>query len=187
MPANKNCRTIEMITIEIIPLSGIEIERIGRINLGFSKTAVEALLGRPSPSSNAAQLYYDNYELRIDLNKTGEVEFIEFINGPFPALTKLSIYGVDPFQVGADNLIALLSAGNNGAIDDSEAGFCYTFLNISVGIWRQMTSEDVEETIAEMKASGEYEENKRWLEEDLERSKQFWTIGIGVKDYYSQS
>lgn len=185
MPVNKSCRTIEMITIEIIPLSGIEIEHIGRLNLGFSKTAVEALLGPPSPPSNAAQLYYDNYELRIDLDKKGEVEFIEFINGPFPTLTKLSIYGVDPFQAGADNLIALLTTNNNGPIDDGEAEFCYTFLNISVGIWREITSGDVEETIAEMKASGGYEENKRWLEEDLERSKQFWTIGIGVKDYYS--
>lgn len=37
-----------MIAIEIIPLSGIEIEHIGRLNLGFSKTAVEALLGPPS-------------------------------------------------------------------------------------------------------------------------------------------
>jgi len=36
-----------MIAIEIIPLSGIEIEHIGRLNLGFSKTAVEALLGPP--------------------------------------------------------------------------------------------------------------------------------------------
>lgn len=107
------------------------------------------------------QLYYDKYELRIDLDKKGEVEFIEFINGPFPALTKLFIYGVDPFQVGADNLIALLTASNNGPIDDGEADFCYTFLNISVGIWREISSGDVEEAIAEMKASSEYEENTK--------------------------
>ena len=35
-----------------------------------------------------------------------------------------------------------------------------------------------------MKADNEYEENKDWLNEDLNKAKNFWTIGIGVKNYY---
>ena len=38
--------------------------------------------------------------------------------------------------------------------------------------------------IIEMKENDEYEENKNWILEDLEKSKNFWTIGIGIKNYY---
>ena len=51
----------------------------------------------------------------------------------------------DPFKIGTDNLVALLSAKNGGEIDDSEAEYCYGFVNISVGIWRDMTEKGAEE------------------------------------------
>lgn len=170
--------------IEILPLDGIEIENIGKLSLGQSKSDIEKLLGKPSDSSNLKQLFFDEYEIRIDLDKKGNAEFIEFIYGPFPEKTELSIYGIDPFKIGANKLIEILTDKNNGKIDDSEAEYCYTFLNISVGVWRQLTEKGVEESIAEMKADNEYEENKDWLNEDLEKAKNFWTIGIGVKNYY---
>ena len=173
-----------MTKIEILPLDGIKIEKIGKLSLGQSKADIEKLLGKPSDTSNLKQLFFDEYEVRIDIDKKGNAEFIEFIYGPFPEKTELSIYGVDPFQIGASKLIEILTEKNNGKIDDSEAEYCYTFQNISVGVWRQLTEKTVEESIAEMKADNEYEENKDWLNEDLEKAKNFWTIGIGVKNYY---
>lgn len=173
-----------MIKIEILPLDGIEIENIGKLSLGLSKTDIEKLLGKPSDNSNLKQLFFAEYELRIDLDKQGNAEFIEFIYGPFPENTELSIYSVDPFKIGANKLIDILTEKNNGKVDDSEAEYCYTFQNISVGVWRQLTEKTVEESIAEMKAENEYEENKDWLNEDLEKAKNFWTIGIGIKNYY---
>jgi hypothetical protein len=173
-----------MTKIEILPLDGIEIENIGKLSLGQSKSDIENLLGKPSDSSNLKQLFFDEYEVRIDLDKKGNAEFIEFIYGPFPEKTELSIYGIDPFQIGANKLIEILTEKNNGKIDDSEAEYCYTFQNISVGVWRQLTEKTVEENIAEMKADNEYEENKDWLNEDLNKAKNFWTIGIGIKNYY---
>ncbi|WP_431291959.1 hypothetical protein [Pedobacter sp. P26] len=173
-----------MIRIEILPLDGIEIENIGKLSFGQSKLEIEKLLGNPSKSSNLKQLFYDQYDVRIDFDNEGNAEFIEFLYGPFPENTELSIYGINPFEIGADKLIEILAEKNNGKIDDSEAEYCYAFLNISVGIWRQLIEKGVEESIAEMKADHKYEENKDWLNEDLKRAKNFWTIGIGVKSYY---
>ena len=173
-----------MTKIEIVPLDGIVIENIGKLSLGQSKSDIEKLFGKPSESSNLKQLFFDEFEVRIDLDKKGNAEFIEFIYGPFPEKTELSIYGVNPFQIGATKLVEILTEKNNGKIDDSEAEYCYTFQNISVGVWRQLTEQNVEESIAEMKADNEYEENKDWLNEDLNKAKNFWTIGIGVKNYY---
>ena len=173
-----------MTKIEILPLDGIVIENIGKLSLGQSKSDIEKLFGKPSESSNLKQLFFDEFEVRIDLDKKGNAEFIEFIYGPFPEKTELSIYGVNPFQIGATKLVEILAEKNNGKIDDSEAEYCYTFQNISVGVWRQLTEQNVEESIAEMKADNEYEENKDWLNEDLNKAKNFWTIGIGVKNYY---
>lgn len=173
-----------MIKIEILPLDGIVIENTGKLSLGESGSAIEKLLGSPSNGSDKNRLYYDDYEFRVDLDNNGNAEFIEFISGPYPEKTEISMYGINPFQIGADQLLDILSEKNNGKIDDSEAGYCYTFLNISVGVWRQITVHDVEEDMADMKANDEYEENKEWIEEDLEKAKNFWTIGIGVENYY---
>jgi len=172
-----------MTKIKILPLDGIEIENVGKLSLGQSRSGIEKILGQPSESSNLKQLYFDNYELRVDLDKNENAEFIEFISGPFPEKTELSIYGVDPFQIGADKLIEILTEKNNGKIDDSEADYSFAFLNISVGVYRGTTEQDVQESIDEMKANNEYDENDE-NEEWLNKTRNFWTIGIGVKNYY---
>ena len=176
-----------MIKIEIKPLKGISIEGVGEVFLGQSRQDVEKLLGRPpkpySTYSNSSALYND-YEFRLDFDAFEKVEFIEFIYGPFPEKTELSIFGVNPFTIGAERLVEILSENNNAEVDLSEAEFSYTFLNNSVGIWRQYTQKVVEEAIAERKLSGKYEFNKSSIEDDLENSRNFWTIGIGAADYY---
>ena len=170
--------------IKILPLDGIEIENIGKISLGQSQSEIESLLGKPSDSSNENQLYYNDYEVRIDLDKMKNAEFIEFIYGPFPEKTELSIYDVNPFQIGADQLVEILTEKNNGKVDDKEADYAFAFLNTSVGVWRQITEKNVQDDIDEMKSNNEYDENKEWLEEDMNKAKNFWTIGIGIENYY---
>ena len=171
--------------IELVPLVGIQIEGIGPVNLGADRAEVQSVLGAPSDALDD-QYYYDELELRLDFNGQGTLAFIESINGPYPEKTEISIYGVNPFQVEATELLSILSDKNAGEVDDAEAGYCYTFLNSSVGVWRQITEEDVQEEIEEIKADGEYEDNADMLLEDLKKSKFFWTIGIGVAGYYAE-
>ena len=176
-----------MIKIELKPLRGISIEGVGEVLLGQSRQEVEKLLGRPPKpyntySNNSA--LYNYYELRLDFDAFNKVEYIEFIYGPFPQRTELSILNVNPFTVGAEKLVEILSENNNGEVDLSEAEFSYRFLNSSVGVWRQYPQKDGEESISKLKLSGEYELNKSSFDDDLENSKNFWTIGIGVADYY---
>ena len=152
--------------INVSPLDGINIENVGKVALGQPKSIIQKILGQASDSSNLKQLYFNNYELRIDFDDNNNAEFIEFIQGPFPEKTELSLYGINPFQIGADNLIALLSEKNMGETDDSEADYSFAFLNTSIGVWRQFTEEDVQEEIKQMQESNEYEENKDWLNED---------------------
>lgn len=160
--------------------------------MGQSRKDVESLIGQPDASdrvsfghSTIIRAFYEVYELRVDYDKHDTIEFIEFIYGPFPKRIQLSLYGIDPFRKEADDLIEILSSHNSGKVDESEAPNCYAFENISMGIWRQSTPAVVQEEIERKKAANRYEVNKKWLEEELEKSKHFWTIGIGRQGYYS--
>ncbi|ASU33570.1 hypothetical protein [Mucilaginibacter xinganensis] len=173
-----------MIKIELTPLKGIDIENVGEVLLGQSRQSVDSLLGKPSEPDSTNSAFYELYELRIDFDEFGKVGYIEFLYGPFPERTELCIYDVNPFTIGAEKLVEILSRQNNGEIDTTEAEFSYAFLNISVGIWRQFTQKDMEESIAELKSTGKYEFNRSSIEDDLDKSRNFWTIGVGVANYY---
>ncbi|TCC91560.1 hypothetical protein EZ428_07285 [Pedobacter frigiditerrae] len=173
-----------MIKIELKPLKGISIENIGEIIFGQSKSSVDNILGKPSQYSDISRSFYDSYELRIDFDEIG-VNFIEFIYGPYPEKTELSLYGINPFQIGAENLVELLSTKNDGEIDD-EGGFGHScaFVNLSVGVYRDFTDAEVEESINQVKAEGKNLGQLDQLLEDLAFSKNFMTIGIGTENYY---
>ncbi len=168
-----------MIKITLKPLEGIEIEGKGSVLFGQTKAEVEKLLPNPEIVEET-QLHYDELELRIDLNAQNKVEFIEFF-GPDCEFIEPSIYGVNPFTTPAKQLCKLLEGKNSGKIDDTEAPYSYAYLGNSVGVWRDLTEADAKEEIEQAKKDGEYED---WMEEELEKSKFFWTIGIGEKDYY---
>jgi hypothetical protein len=175
-----------MTIITINPLQGIEIANVGSIGFGQPKSFVKKIMGKPDRHSDDKRHFYNTYECRIDFDDSGLVEFIEFIYGPYPERIKLDLYGVDPFLINASELVELLSNTNAGEIDDLEAEHCYGFVNISVGIWRDMIEKEAEELIAEKKESGDFEYDRAWLEEELEKSKHFWTIGIGKVGYYKR-
>ena len=175
-----------METITLLPLQGVDIENIGLLNLGSSKEDVHALLGKPSEHTDHSW-FYAKHEFRIDFDDNGDIEFIEFVFGPYPERTTLSLYGHNPFELPAAELVALLTEHNqDGGIDDSDAAYCYTFAKLAVGIWREFTAEDVQESLVELSAEeDEYDaDNEAWLARDLAMAKHFWTIGLGVDGYY---
>ena len=65
-------------------------------------------------------------------------------------------------------------------IDVSEKPYCYCFREISIGVWRDTTPENILKSIPKNVSK---EEECIWQEE-LNKAKHFWTIGAGVKGYY---
>lgn len=161
------------------PLEGIEIENVGEIKFGQTRAEVVSTLNNPDNEEDN-RLFYDDFELSIEFNKQGKVEFIE-VYGPDCENIAPSIYGIKPFEIPAQQLVTLLTSKNSGKVDDTEAPHGYCFLGSSVGIWRELTEKEAKEDIEQAKKDGEYEE---WMEEEVENSKYFWTIGLGEKDYY---
>lgn len=84
----------------------------------------------------------------------------------------------------ADELYELLADINNGETDDSEAAYSYAFMNISVGIYRETTPEQVQEMIAESADTGEPMSNGD-IAQELRNANHWATFGLGVKGYYA--
>ena len=169
--------------IILYPLKGIEFESKKMLELGTSKVEIIKSLGKPS-SGTDKQMFYDNLELRIDIDNSKNIEFIEFIYGPFPEKTEIELYGINPFKTNSTDLIEILIENNNGEIDSSEEPYCFAFLESSIGIFRDSCESDIDEMISELKENGEYSENEEWVLDDKEKAKYFWTVGLGIKDYY---
>ena len=168
--------------IEIIPLQGINLDEGIQLRFGQTINEIVTLLGEPTKEEQG-QFYYEDLEIRIDFDNNDELEFIEF-EGPFSEKIVPQIYNVNPFAIEANKLIDLLTTENKGKIDESEEPYSYCFTEISVGIWREFVEADIQSNIEELKNCGVYEASKEWIEQDLEKSKFFWTIGIGNKNYY---
>ena len=166
--------------IEIYPLEKIVIDGVS-VSLGMEQSAVEAAIGKGSLTGERSY-YYDN-ELAIDYDDDNRIEFIEFLGGADGSL-RPTIYGVSVYDTPADELTALLRQKNDGEVDDSEEGYSYAFLNISVGVYREIRPEDVAEMIKEMKADGIPTDGNEDLAADIKRANHWTTIGIGVAGYY---
>lgn len=170
-----------MRNIEIIPLIGIRIDDI-TIDLSIPRQAVENLLGKPCGATEHS-LFYFNHELRIDFDKNNKVEFIEFLAG-MDGKIQPQIYGVYAFQTKADNLYNILNEKNHGSIEDSENGYSYGFLNISVGVFRPSIPENIQEMIEEAAEHGEPMETDE-IEYEMRKANYWSTIGIGIENYYT--
>lgn len=167
--------------ITLRPLEGITAGD-KEIDFGQTKNDIIDLLGNPDHVEEN-RLFYDKLDVRFDLDENGLLEFIE-CQGPYPENSEFNIYGIDPFKLQDNELLDLLTNRNNGETDDFEAPHCYSFLEISVGVWRASVPADIESTIAELKEEGTYEEAKEMMDLDLEKSKYFWTVAVGKTDYY---
>lgn len=167
--------------LELIPLKGL---RMGDqlLPLSASKEQVEALLGS-AEVVHGSRWYYVKSDLSVSFDPSGQVEFIEFLGGLEGQLQPI-IYGLPAFQTGAGELIEELTRRNDGPVDDSEQGYSYAFLNISVGVYRSILPQDVRELIAEMEENGIPTHNNPDVERDRLRAEHWETIGIGVAGYY---
>ena len=166
--------------VEMIPLVGIKIGN-ENINLLDSKEKVKLILGNPYSTYEQSYYYFEN-ELRVDFNEQNLVEFIEFLAG-IDGKIQPQIYGIRAFEVEADTLYEILKSKNNGDIDDSENGYSYSFLDISVGVYRESRPEDVQEMIESAKEDGEPMDVEE-IEYEMRKATHWDTIGIGVKNYY---
>ncbi len=169
-------------SIEIYPLEKIVVNDIS-IYLGMSQSAVETAIGK-GQFVGKRYYYYDN-EMAIDYSNDKTVEFIEFLGGIDGSLHPV-IYGVSAFDTLADELTDLLRQKNDGEINDSEQGYSFSFLNISVGVYREIRPSDVMEMIEEMKADGIPTENNEDVELEMRKANHWATIGVGVAGYYQQ-
>lgn len=167
-------------TATVFPLKGIKIDST-EINLNESKDSIIRKLGKPGDDCGD-QIYYFENELRLDFNQTGELEFIEFLGGIAGQLHPL-IYDINAFEETADNLMHILTEENNGRIDDTEDGYSYGFIEISVGIYRERIPEDIQQMIDEAKQEGEQIADED-IEYEMKKANHWATIGIGIKDYY---
>lgn len=148
------------------------------ICLGMDRTSVFSILGK-GESFNDKRYYYFNSEVAIDFNEDNKVEFIEFLAGIDGELKPI-VYGISAFEENADTLVDVLKKMNDGEIDDSENGYSYGFLEISVGIYREFLPEGI---IEEAQNEGKSLDDEG-IKEDLRKALHWVTIGIGVKDYY---
>ncbi len=145
--------------IELIPLEKIIFDG-KEIFLGAKKEDVIKLLGEPEcilKQYGGKSWRYHYLEFACDFDENNELEAIEFLAGHSGEL-KPYIYGVSAFDVSKDELIKILAKNNNGNIDEENED-SYTFIDISIGIWKDSANEDDE----------------------------YWTtILIGKKGYYSE-
>lgn len=165
--------------VSINPLENIVIDGQS-IELGMSKEQVIGILGAGELSNRH---YYFGNELAIDYDENDSVEFIEFLGGIEGRLQPV-IYGIPAFESNANELFEILKVHNNGEIDDSENGFSYGFIEISVGLYRTSTPESLQRDIDDMKADGVYDQ--KYVDEELMKVNHWTTIGIGKANFYKK-
>ena len=166
--------------IEIYPLEKVVVDGVS-IYLEMDQSAVETAIGK-GQLAGKRYYYYDN-NMAIDYSDDNTVEFIEFLGGIDGPVHPV-IYGVSAFDAPADELTKLLRQKNDGEIDDSEQGYSYAFLNISVGVYRETRPSDGMEMIEEMKADGVSAGDNENVAEEMGKANHWATIGVGVTGYY---
>ena len=166
--------------IEMIPLVGVNIGS-KEVCFGDTKEKIVEKLGAPQ-SIQEGNYYYFNNELRVDFDQQGRATFIEFLAG-VDGNIQPQIYGVAAFQTEADSLYELLKSKNSGEGDDTENGYCYSFLNISVGVYREQTPVDVQAMIESAKEEGEPMADED-IQYEMKKANHWDTIGFGVRGYY---
>ena len=163
---------------EIIPLEKVVINDIS-LPFGMPRNEVEALIGRGEAFKDFV-CYFD--EIHIYYDRDDCIEFIEFVGGADGKIQP-EIYGVSAFQVKADELVALLSEKNNGAVRGTADGYDLAFMELSAGVYRESTPEDAA-SIIEASKDDEYSEID--TEEEWKKAEHWATIGAGTEGYYEK-
>lgn len=167
--------------VEIYPLEKAVIDNVA-IVLGTEQSNIEAVIGRGQQVG--ARYYYYNGELAISYDSFGKVDFIEFLGGVDGQL-KPSIFGVPVFESDAKVIYELLKQYNSEDIDDADREYCYSFLNLSIGIYRESTPENVSEMIDEAMSFGSPMTDDE-IQYEMRKANHWATIGMGIAGYYQR-
>ena len=132
---------------------------------------------------NITQLYYFGSELRLDLSMEDKLEFIEILGGPDGEL-KPEICGFPVFSSAADDVLRALSETETAGIIDNENGYGYSFIGLSVGLYRPALPEDIEAMISDAEETGEPLSDEE-IDYEMKRANHWATVGIGGEGYYS--
>ena len=124
--------------VEVFPLEKIIIDN-KEIMLGMNINEVQKLIGISDRGfsncdGESCRHYYFDSELGLDFDESGLLEFIEFLGG-IDGNLRPYLYGVSAFETSADELLKIIMQQDD-EVDDSEADYCYCFLNIGIGLWR---------------------------------------------------
>jgi len=168
--------------IELLPLKGIVLHGVP-LQFGMEQSAVEAVIGPGQPAGT--RVYYLHGELAIDYNADHRMEFIEFLGGIDGKLCPV-LDGISIFDADAEEVYRLLKQKDGGEIPDPERGHFHPFSRHSMGIYRELTPEDVREMVAEMEADGIPTDNNSDLAADQRRAGHWATIGLGIAGYYDR-
>ena len=167
--------------ILLFPLIGMEMDGKS-VRFGMTRREIEEILGAPDAVRNA-RCYYFGSELALDFDGAEELEFIEFLGGADSVL-RPELYGQDVFEADADELLSDLMERNGADVDDSEAGYSYALRSLSIGLYREITPDDVNGMLREMCNMDLTQMGGLDIEQEQKRAHHWGTVGIGRADYY---
>ena len=167
--------------IILLPLEGLDCNGLS-LRFGDREEAAARILGEPT-SRRGSRCYYLDGELALDFDAAGELEFIEFLGGVEGALRPM-LYDRDVFETDADELLTQLLERNGDDVDDSEAGYSYILRALSIGLYRDLTPEDVNAMLREMLNVDLTQLGGIDIEQEQRKAHHWATVGLGRPGYY---
>ena len=167
--------------ILLFPLIGMEYNGLS-IRFGDGEEAVARVLGEPL-ARRGNRCYYCSHELALDFDGEGGLEFIEFLGGVEGAL-RPRLYRYDVFEHDADELLSYLLERNGDDVDDSEAGYSYALRRLSIGLYREITPEDVNAMLRQMLNMDLTQMSGLDIEQEQRKARHWATVGLGRPGYY---
>jgi hypothetical protein len=167
-----------MYKIILVPHKGVNIEGIGQVNFGDTIDQVIKTWGAFEDIRDGRRVRFLNYGFFADFKTTdGSFEAVEFWDDGHENVSEVFIYDKEVLKANAREILMMLQEKNNNEV--ASGGWFY---NIDV-IFCGGNPDAVLKIIEQYKQDGTYEENKKYLEEDLEKAKYFTSFGIGYKGY----
>ena len=164
--------------IKLMPHKGVEIEG-NFIGLGAD---VNSIIKNYvfDKYDNIYYLYDNNVHIETDRNKICEI--MCFIDAESPI--ELLYEGQCISRLEVDTVLEMMNKSLKEDAVIVEDGHTYIWKNHDVCCGRDKTPNDIEEIICESKRDGVYEEMLEEISRDIEDSKYFTTICIGIQGSY---
>lgn len=168
--------------VTIIPLKAIVFPN-GELCFGDKKSSeglLSDLFGNVQNVRNR-RYYDDDIAVESDENGICAVEFLSGVNGSIRPV----LYDCSVFEMPADELVALLmKKDDDGRTPDG--GYTYYFPNIGIGLYREITPDDIAEMRQEMINDGINPDDNEDFKADRIRAEHWATITSASLEYYSK-